>query len=118
MQRHITLNDRVVRHAVKKSRGLISQISLLLQAAIPPRVWAVRWMGFINVIEEPTESYKRYLSDKASKDSIQICTANAHFKKGNIFAHILTSVFTLTCGLYSHLYTSVYPTAYMLRSYL
>jgi len=29
--------------------------------------------------------YKRYLSDKSSKDSIQICTANAHFKEGNIF---------------------------------
>jgi hypothetical protein len=44
-------------------------------------------VGFINVIVEPTESYKRYLSDKARKDSIQIYTANAHFKKGKFFTN-------------------------------
>jgi hypothetical protein len=41
-------------------------------------------VGFINVIAQPTESYKSYLSDKARNESIKIYTAKAHIKKGSI----------------------------------
>ena len=83
---HITVSDRVVRHAVKRAVASLNFTNIALtSAAIPPRLWTVRWVDLINVIVEPTESYKRYLSDKERKDSIQIRNTKANFTKGNIF---------------------------------
>jgi hypothetical protein len=57
IRRHIIISDRVVRHAVKRAVASLNLTNIAFtSAAIPLRVWAVRWVDFINVIVEPTES--------------------------------------------------------------
>ena len=47
-------------------RGLIlsDNYHLSLPTIIPPHVWAVSWMGYVNIINKPTESGNQQLSHK------------------------------------------------------
>jgi len=43
---------------------LLRQLSLPLRAANPPGLWAVEWVGFVNMVNNPTQSSNRQVSDK------------------------------------------------------
>jgi hypothetical protein len=43
---------------------LIVHISFVTTAATQPRVWAIVRVGYVNMINEPTDSSNRQLSDK------------------------------------------------------